>query len=220
LVRRVRNHRFKGILGINIGKNFDTPLQHAAGDYVHCLEKVYPYADYVTINVSSPNTSQLRELQAERALDPLLDHIARAREKLSQQHGRRLPIALKVAPDLETAAIADIARMVAKHRMDAVIATNTTISRNGVEGLEHAEQTGGLSGLPLKPLANRMLAAFRQQLDADIALIGVGGICCGGDAVEKMELGADLVQMYTGLVYHGPALIRDCLAAIARQAPA
>jgi dihydroorotate dehydrogenase len=220
LLGRVRNRRFKGILGINIGKNFDTPVERAAGDYIHCLEKIYPHADYVTINISSPNTKNLRELQAKSALGPLLQSLAQRRERLADQYGRRVPIALKVAPDLEAEAICDIARMVIEHRMDAIIATNTTVSRSGVEGLMHAREEGGLSGAPLKPLANEVLAAFHRQLGGEIALIGVGGISCGQDAVDKLQLGANLVQMYTGLIYQGPQLVRDCLSAISQLARA
>jgi dihydroorotate dehydrogenase len=216
LLRRVRNHRFKGILGINIGKNFDTPMQQAAGDYIHCLEKIYAHADYVTINISSPNTKNLRELQTKSALGPLLRILAQRRERLADQYGRRVPIALKVAPDLEAEAISDIACLVIEHRMDAIIATNTTINRSGVEDLTHAGEEGGLSGAPLKPLADEVLGAFHQQLGGEVALIGVGGISCGRDAVDKLELGASLVQMYTGLIYQGPQLVRDCLSAISQ----
>jgi len=219
LVRRVRSHRFKGVLGINIGKNFDTPLEQAAQDYIHCLEKIYPYADYVTINISSPNTLHLRELQAERFLDHLLGHIGQCRRRLAEQHGRRVPIAVKVAPDLDMEAITDIARMVSKHRMDAIIATNTTVSRNGVEGLPHAVEQGGLSGRPLQPLADEVLRLFRRELAGEVALIGVGGISSGQDATDKLDLGAELVQLYTGLIYRGPALVGECLAAITRRAP-
>lgn len=219
LVRRVRSHRFKGMLGINIGKNFDTPLDQAAQDYIHCLEKIYPYADYVTINISSPNTLHLRELQTERSLDHLLGHIGQCRQRLTERHGRRVPIAVKVAPDLGMEAISDIARMVSKHRMDAIIATNTTVSRNGVEGLPHAVEQGGLSGRPLKPLADAALRSFRRQLAGEVALIGVGGISSGQDATDKLDMGADLVQLYTGLIYRGPALVGECLAAIARRVP-
>lgn len=219
LVRRVRSHRFKGVLGINIGKNFDTPLEQAAQDYIHCLEKIYPHADYVTVNISSPNTAHLRELQAARYLDRLLGHIGQCRQRLTEHHGRRVPIAIKVAPDLEPEAIRDIARTVIKHRMDAIIATNTTISRNGVEGLPHAAEQGGLSGRPLKALADQALGSFRRQLAGEVALIGVGGISSGRDATDKLDLGADLVQLYTGLIYRGPALVGECLAAIQRLAP-
>ena len=215
LVRRVKNHQFKGILGINIGKNFDTPIENAADDYLHCLEKVYPYADYITVNISSPNTKNLRDLQGEDELDGLLGSISERRSELADEHGRRVPLAVKVAPDLEDDTLPVIAEVVSRHRMDAVIATNTTITRDGVEGLKHAEETGGLSGAPLKPKADKVLAAFRALLPENIVLIGVGGITSGQDAVDKLELGADLVQFYTGMVYRGPELVNECLQAIA-----
>ena len=215
LVRRVKNHQFKGILGINIGKNFDTPIENAADDYLHCLEKVYPYADYITVNISSPNTKNLRDLQGEDELDGLLGSMSERRSELADEHGRRVPLAVKVAPDLEDDTLPVIAEVVSRHRMDAVIATNTTITRDGVEGLKHAEETGGLSGAPLKPKADKVLAAFRALLPENIALIGVGGITSGQDAVDKLELGADLVQFYTGMVYRGPELVNECLQAIA-----
>ncbi len=215
LVRRVKNHQFKGILGINIGKNFDTPIENAADDYLHCLEKVYPYADYITVNISSPNTRNLRDLQGEDELDSLLASISDRRSELADEHGRRVPLAVKVAPDLDDDAVAVIAEVVSRHRMDAVIATNTTITRGGVEGLKHAEETGGLSGAPLKQKSDQVLAAFRALLPEEIALIGVGGITRGEDAVDKLELGADLVQFYTGMVYRGPELVSECLQAIA-----
>ena len=215
LVRRVKNHQFKGILGINIGKNFDTPIENAADDYLHCLEKVYPYADYITVNISSPNTKNLRDLQGEDELDGLLTSISERRSELADEHDRRVPLAVKVAPDLEDDTLPVIAEVVSRHRMDAVIATNTTITRDGVEGLKHAEETGGLSGAPLKPKADKVLAAFRALLPENIVLIGVGGITSGQDAVDKLELGADLVQFYTGMVYRGPELVNECLQAIA-----
>jgi len=214
LVQRVRDHRFKGILGINIGKNADTPMERAAEDYLCCLEQVYPWADYITINISSPNTRDLRSLQAVTALEDLLGQLEQRRASLIREHGRRVPIAVKVAPDLQPADIADIARVVTMNHMDAVIATNTTIDRDGVAGLPHAEEGGGLSGGPLKPKADRVLQAFRQHLPPTIALVGVGGITCGQDAVNKLELGADLVQFYTGMIYRGPGLVEDCLKAI------
>jgi dihydroorotate dehydrogenase len=215
LVDRVKKHRFKGVLGINIGKNFDTPIEDAVDDYLHCLEKVYPYADYVTANISSPNTKNLRELQSEDLLDRLLGRLSRRRAELAEQHGRCIPLAIKVAPDLEDEAIPVIADVVTRHRMDAVIATNTTISREGVEGLKHADEAGGLSGAPLKRRADQVLAALRKALPEEIALIGVGGITSGQDAVDKLDLGASLVQFYTGMVYRGPELVTECLQAIA-----
>lgn len=215
LVNRVKKHRFKGVLGINIGKNFDTPIEDAVDDYLHCLEKVYPYADYVTANISSPNTKNLRKLQSEDLLDRLLGRLSRRRAELAEQHGRCIPLAIKVAPDLEDEAIPAIADVVTRHRMDAVIATNTTISREGVEGLKHADEAGGLSGAPLKRRADQVLEALRKALPEEIALIGVGGITRGQDAVDKLDLGASLVQFYTGMVYRGPELVTECLQAIA-----
>lgn len=217
LVRRVRRHRFRGVLGINIGKNYDTPIENAVDDYLYCLEKVYPYADYVTVNISSPNTRHLRELQGEAELDRLLSAVGARRAELADRHGRCVPLAVKVAPDLDPGQVRAIADVVAEHRLDAVVATNTTVAREGVEGLEHANETGGLSGAPLKPLADRVLAAFRERLPDRVALIGVGGITCGRDAVDKLRLGADLVQFYTGMVYRGPDLVGECLQAISEH---
>ncbi len=217
LVRRVRKHRFKGILGINIGKNFDTPIENAADDYLHCLEKVYPWADYITVNISSPNTKNLRDLQSEDELDNLLGKLGRRREELSNEHDRYVPLAVKVAPDLEDDAIGVIADVISRHHMDAVIATNTTISREGVQGMKHAEEAGGLSGAPLKTKADKVLAALRKALPDQVALIGVGGITTGQDAVDKLNLGAELVQFYTGMIYRGPELVSECLQAIANR---
>jgi dihydroorotate dehydrogenase len=217
LVDRVRKHRFKGILGINIGKNFDTPIENAAEDYLHCLEKVYPYADYITANISSPNTKNLRDLQAEDELDNLLGRLSVRRAELADQHGRCVPLAVKIAPDLEDDAIPVIAGVVSRHRMDAVIATNTTLGREGVEGMKHADEAGGLSGAPLKPKADSVLAELNKALPDEVALIGVGGITQGQDAVDKLDLGASLVQFYTGLVYRGPELVAECLQAIAAR---
>jgi dihydroorotate dehydrogenase len=217
LVRRVKRHSFKGVLGINIGKNFDTAIENAADDYLHCLEKVYPYADYVTVNISSPNTRNLRDLQGADELDALLGKITNRRDQLADEYGRRVPLAVKIAPDLDDETIPAIAGVVAHHRMDAVIATNTTVSRDGVEGMKHAGEPGGLSGAPLKPMADKILAALRMALPGEIALIGVGGIVTGQDAVDKLELGADLVQFYTGMVYRGPDLVNECLQAIAKR---
>jgi len=220
LVEQIRNHRFKGILGINIGKNFDTILEQAAGDYVHCLEKIYLFADYVTINISSPNTVNLRDLQTKSALGPLLRTLSLSRKRLADLHGRCVPMALKVAPDLEPEAIREISGLAVKHGMDAIIATNTTVQRSGIEGMTHAGEEGGLSGPPLKSLADEVLKAFYRELQGEIALIGVGGINSGQDAVDKLDLGANLVQMYTGLVYQGPQLVGDCISAIANHAQA
>ncbi|HMB58496.1 MAG TPA: quinone-dependent dihydroorotate dehydrogenase [Xanthomonadales bacterium] len=214
LVQRVRNHRFNGVLGINIGKNFDTPIEHAVEDYLLCLDKVFPYADYVTVNISSPNTADLRSLQLESALGPLLARLSERRAALADEHERFVPIAVKVAPDLEPEAVKAIAEAVDEHGMDAVIATNTTVDRPGVNGMEHADEPGGLSGKPLKTRSNEILKVFRQKLPDHIALIGVGGITRGQDAADKLIAGANLVQFYTGMVYRGPELVGDCIKAL------
>jgi dihydroorotate dehydrogenase len=217
LVRRVKRHSFKGILGINIGKNFDTPIENAADDYLHCLNKVYPYADYITVNISSPNTANLRDLQGGKELDGLLGSISRRRSELADTHDRRVPIAVKVAPDQEDGALEVIAEVIARHGMDAVIATNTTLDREAVSEMEHGAEAGGLSGAPLKEKADRVLAELRTLLPPEVALIGVGGITTGQDAVDKLDRGADLVQFYTGMVYRGPELLNECLQAIANR---
>lgn len=216
LVQQASKRKFKGILGINIGKNFDTPIKKAADDYLVCLEKVYPQADYITINISSPNTRGLRDLQEAQQLEKLLSAINDRRAQLAYEYDKRVPLVVKVAPDLEDDQIPEIAEIVARNEFDGLIATNTTISREEVKGLRHAHEQGGLSGAPLLKKANHVLAAFRTALPADIAVIGVGGITRGEHAAEKVSLGADLVQFYTGFVYRGPDLVRDSLKAISR----
>lgn len=217
LVKQVRRHQYEGILGINIGKNASTPITHAADDYLHCLEKTYPYADYITVNISSPNSSHLRELQAADNLTRLLQLLASKRSKLQKTHSRSVPLAVKIAPDLNHADLESVSRAICLHDIEAVIASNTTITRPGVEGMPHAEEGGGLSGAPLKALADQTLEDLRQLLPPHVALIGVGGICSGQDAVDKLDKGASLVQFYTGMVYRGPALLADCLTAIAKR---
>ena len=212
-MRNVERSRWRGILGINLGRNADTPPERAADDYEIGLEKVYARASYATINVSSPNTKGLRDLQGKDSLEGLLKRIASKREKLADRHGKRVPIALKVSPDLDEAQIRDIADAVVRHRIDAVIATNTTTGREGVEGLRQAAEAGGLSGAPIKARATRVLGLFRKYLPAGITLIGVGGIVSGADAREKLDAGASLVQLYTGLVYRGPKLVSECVSA-------
>ena len=209
--------KWRGVLGINIGKNFDTPMERAADDYVACLEKVCTAASYVTINISSPNTKGLRGLQDKAVLDALLGRIVAARDRLADRHGRRVPLALKIAPDLDATQIADIAATVRAQRIDALIATNTSLSRAGVEGLPHAEEQGGLSGAPIKAHATAVLAALARELAGEVPLIGAGGILSGADAAEKAAAGASLVQLYTGLIYRGPALVRECVRAMDRQ---
>ncbi|MBT8068807.1 MAG: quinone-dependent dihydroorotate dehydrogenase [Gammaproteobacteria bacterium] len=215
LVRQVQKRRYKGVLGINIGKNFDTPNENAADDYLVCLEKVYAHADYITVNISSPNTTGLRDLQAVGQLDQLLAALNQRRLELADEFDKRVPLVVKVAPDLEDEQIPEMAEAVVRNAFDGLIATNTTISRDAVKGMRHAEEQGGLSGAPVKDKANHVLQAFRAALPAEIALIGTGGITSGADAAEKIQLGADLVQFYTGFVYKGPDLVSDCLEAIA-----
>jgi len=217
LVRQAKRRKFSGVLGINIGKNFDTANDRAADDYLICLEKVYPYADYITVNVSSPNTRGLRDLQDAELLDRLLGTLNDKRLELTDKCQKRVPLVVKVAPDLDDEQIPGIAEAVARNEFDGLIATNTTISRDAVKGMRHASEAGGLSGAPVKDRANHVLAMFRAALPAGISLIGTGGITKGEDAAEKMQLGADLVQFYTGFVYKGPDLVSDCLKAIEAQ---
>ncbi len=212
--------RWRGVLGINIGKNFDTPLERAADDYIACLQGVYRAASYVTLNISSPNTRGLRALQEGEALDALLASLAQARERLADRHGRRVPLVLKVAPDLDPPALRGVATAVRAPRIDGVIAANTTLARDGVEGLPHAAEAGGLSGAPIRARATRTLALLAAELAGEVPLIGAGGIMSGADAAEKLAHGAALVQLYTGLIYRGPALIAECAAAHPKEAPA
>jgi dihydroorotate dehydrogenase len=211
-LRNVARRRWPGVLGINIGKNADTPVERAIDDYRICLEKVYSAASYVTINISSPNTAGLRSLQERDALEDLLSPLAGLRERLSRQHGKRVPLVLKVAPDLEPEDIPSIAASVERHGIDGLIATNTTLSRQGVEHLPHADEAGGLSGAPVRELATRVLKEFAGCLP-QTTLIGAGGILSGADAAEKFSAGAALVQLYTGLVYRGPGLVAECVSA-------
>jgi len=218
-LENVARARWRGVLGINLGRNADTPAERAADDYVLGLERVYSAASYVTINVSSPNTKDLRALQARAALDALLARLVAARARLAERHGKHVPLVLKVAPDLEPAQIADIADAVRRHAIDGVIATNTSVSRAGVERLPHAGEAGGLSGAPIRAPATQVLAALARALGGEVPLIGVGGILSGADAAEKIDAGASLVQLYTGLIYRGPALVAECAAAIAARKP-
>ncbi|MCC7546564.1 MAG: quinone-dependent dihydroorotate dehydrogenase [Burkholderiales bacterium] len=218
LVRNVETARYRGVLGINIGKNFDTPIARAAADYLTCLRKVYGLASYVTINISSPNTRNLRQLQESDELDALLAALRAEQMQLAERHGRYVPLALKIAPDLAAEQIESIAQILLHHRIDAVIATNTTLSREGLEGLPHATESGGLSGAPLTARAQRVMAALARQLDRRIPLVGAGGIMSGADAAARVAAGATLVQLYTGLVYAGPGLIKECRQALARHA--
>ncbi|MGY1424364.1 quinone-dependent dihydroorotate dehydrogenase [Lysobacter sp. A289] len=207
----------KGLLGINIGKNKETPNEIAEGDYMYCLSRVYELADYVTVNISSPNTAGLRELQEEQMLRRLVSILRDEQERLGAKHGRRIPMLVKIAPDLSDHDIEACARVLAELEVDGVIATNTTVSRIAIEGSRHAEQQGGLSGRPLMGPSTTVLRMMRTRLPESIPLIGVGGILSGADAVTKMAAGASLVQCYSGLVYRGPALVRDCVEAIRRR---
>jgi dihydroorotate dehydrogenase len=220
-VANVRASRFyqnkEGVLGLNIGKNADTPIERAADDYLLCLEKVYPYADYVTVNISSPNTKNLRQLQDASELDALLSGLKQAQQRLADRHRRYVPIALKIAPDIDSEQIKTIAGALITHRMDAVIATNTTIARDAVRGLPHAEEAGGLSGAPVFDLSNAVIRMLKAELGDALPIIGVGGIFSGEQAQAKIDAGASLVQLYTGLIYRGPALVRECAAALRKS---
>ncbi len=217
LVRRVEAAQYPGILGINIGKNAVTPVEQALQDYRIALDRVYPLASYVVLNISSPNTQGLRSLQAVESLRALLEPLKERQDQLATQHGRYVPLVVKVAPDLSAEEVADMAACLLRCRIDAVAATNTTISRPGLEGNQLAQEKGGLSGAPLKALALAQTRLWAQHLQGQIPLIGVGGILQGEDAAERITAGADLVQIYTGLIYTGPRLIRTASAAIAHR---
>ena len=216
LVMNLLERPFDGIVGVNIGKNAATPIEHATRDYLESLAEFWPFADYITINISSPNTRDLRQLQSGDALDDLLSQVAQQRYSLYHSHGRVVPVLLKIAPDLDDAQIDHIVRRLLRNHIDGVIATNTTVSREGVLGMAHAEETGGLSGAPVREASNRVIRALRQALPSGYPIIGVGGIMSAQDALEKIEAGADLVQLYTGLIYRGPSLVRECARALAR----
>jgi dihydroorotate dehydrogenase len=220
LVKNVEASGFKGVLGINIGKNKDTPNEHAVDDYLACLDAVYGRASYVAVNISSPNTQNLRELQKDEALDALLSSIKLRQSELAQRHGRYVPIALKIAPDLDDAQIAAISALLMMHRIDAVIATNTTIARDAVAGLPNADEAGGLSGAPVRTMSTRVIAALTHHLEGEVPIIGVGGILSGDDAQEKINAGASLVQLYSGLIYRGPELVRECIGALKKSGDA
>jgi len=203
-----------GVLGLNIGKNASTPIERAVDDYVAGLRAVYLDADYVAVNISSPNTKDLRALQGERELVGLLQALAETRHRLEDEHGRRVPLAVKIAPDLQNAAIAPLADTLVAHGVDGVIATNTTVARDTVKGLAHADEAGGLSGRPLRARATEVIDRLARHLKGRLPIIGVGGIMSGADAVEKIQAGATLVQIYTGFIYTGPDLVADCVEAL------
>ncbi|MBF4521273.1 quinone-dependent dihydroorotate dehydrogenase [Acinetobacter towneri] len=213
LIENVKAAKFKGILGINIGKNADTPVENAADDYLICLEKVYNYASYVTVNISSPNTKNLRSLQSGDALTELLQTLKQRQLELAEEHQHYVPLVLKVAPDLDAEDIQFIAKQLLQFKIDGLIVTNTTLSREGVENLPHGDEAGGLSGAPVFEKSTACLAAFSEALKGEIPLIGVGGILSGEQALAKKNAGASLVQVYSGLIYAGPELVQDCVNA-------
>ena len=209
LVSQVQAANFKGVLGINIGKNKDTPDENAKDDYILCMRKVYDFATYITVNISSPNTPGLRSLQYGEALNELLSALKIEQNLLAEQYGKYVPIAVKIAPDLNEEEVFSIAKSLIDNNIDGVIATNTTLSREGVEGLEHGEEQGGLSGQPVKDKSTQVIKLLSQALDNALPIIGVGGIASSDDANEKLNAGASLVQVYTGFIYQGPELVKD-----------
>jgi len=214
LLRNLEASSFRGIIGVNLGKNFDTPIERAADDYLILLNKLYGKVGFVTINISSPNTKNLRALQGGDELDALLGVIKAEQTRLAEVHGKTMSVAVKIAPDLEDRQIADMAALFRKHRIDALIATNTTLARVGVEHLPHGQEGGGLSGAPVREKSTRIIKAFHTALAGEVPIIGAGGILGGADAREKIAAGAELLQIYTGLIYRGPELIRECVAAL------
>jgi dihydroorotate dehydrogenase len=209
LVENVKVAKFNGILGINIGKNFDTPNEKAVHDYLLCMQKVYEYSSYITVNISSPNTKNLRDLQAAEALSGLLGSLKLEQTKLAEKHGKYVPITLKIAPDLTPEQVIGIADLLMQHKIDGVIATNTTLARDAVKDMQNAEEAGGLSGAPVRNQSTIVIQQLSKQLQDALPIIGVGGILSGADAVEKIAAGASLVQVYSGLIYKGPSLVHD-----------
>ncbi|WP_047541206.1 quinone-dependent dihydroorotate dehydrogenase [Methylotenera versatilis] len=214
LIENVKSAQYKGVLGINIGKNFDTPMENAVDDYLICMKKVYEHASYITVNISSPNTKNLRALQEKEALSSLLASLKSEQNKLAQQHGKYVPITLKIAPDLTQEQVVEIADLLMQHQIDGVIATNTTLARDVVKGMKNGDETGGLSGAPVRNQSTIVIQQLSKQLQNALPIIGVGGILSGADAVEKIAAGADLVQVYSGLIYQGPKLVRDICTAL------
>ncbi|MFH1604725.1 MAG: quinone-dependent dihydroorotate dehydrogenase [Pseudomonadota bacterium] len=215
LVANVARMRYRGVLGINIGKNFDTPIERAADDYELCLAKVYAHASYVAVNISSPNTKDLRQLQGAGELGALAGKLKTEQKRLADVHGRYVPLVLKIAPDLDDTQLRDIAKCLLRHKLDGVIATNTTIARDAVKGLPHAEESGGLSGAPLRDASTAIIRKLAPMLEGKVPIIGVGGVMGAADARAKFAAGASLVQIYTGFIYRGPALIGEILRACA-----
>jgi dihydroorotate dehydrogenase len=213
-VRKAREAGYAGILGLNIGKNAATPIERATDDYLTCLDAVYPWADYITINISSPNTKNLRALQESDALGAMLLAVQKRRASLARKTKREVPLALKIAPDLSQAQIHDVARALVSHGIDGVIATNTTVDRASVQGHRYASETGGLSGAPVREGSDQVIGWLREALPPGFPIIGVGGILHARDAIRKVECGASAVQLYTGLIYQGPGLVGQCARAL------
>lgn len=216
-VKRSRFRKSGGILGLNIGKNAATPIENAADDYLRGLDGVYAHADYVTVNISSPNTKNLRALQSDAALDALLSAVQARKANLAQQHGRQVPVFVKIAPDLSEAEVELVAATVKRVGIDGVIGTNTTIARDAVKHLPHGEETGGLSGAPVFEASNRVIRQLRAALGSGVPIIGVGGVMSGDDARAKIAAGADLVQVYTGFIYKGPELVTEIARSLSKQ---
>ena len=214
LIENVKRAKYRGILGINIGKNFDTPIEKAASDYLIGLRKVYNHASYVAINISSPNTKNLRQLQGGDELDALLEQLKAEQENLARLHGKYVPLAVKIAPDLDEEQIRQIATLLMRHCIDGVIATNTTLSREGVANLPHGNEAGGLSGAPVREKSTAVIRELSAALNGALPIIGVGGILSGKDAVEKIQVGAALVQIYSGMIYRGPDLVGEVIKAL------
>ena len=214
MIRNIEKSKFSGVLGINIGKNAVTPIENAADDYLICLEKAYAHASYITVNISSPNTKNLRALQGGDELSALLEALKNKQAQLASAHGKYVPLAVKIAPDLDEAQIEDIAHVVKSVEMDGIIATNTTIDKSSLGSYPLAGEQGGLSGLPVHEKSNRVLKLLADHIDGKLPIIGVGGIMNGKDAAEKIRLGATAVQVYSGLIYKGPALVKECLEAL------
>lgn len=214
LVEQVKKANFKGVLGINIGKNKDTPDENAKDDYIDCMRKVYDHASYITVNISSPNTPGLRSLQYGEALNELLSALKEEQKRLTQKFDKYVPIAVKIAPDLSEEEVKSIAQSLIDNDVDGVIATNTTLSREGVEGLEHGNEMGGLSGIPVKDKSTQVISILAKALNNKLPIIGVGGISNGNDAKEKIDAGAKLVQVYTGFIYQGPDLVKQAVNAL------
>jgi len=214
MITRLQKNRYQGVLGINIGKNLTTPIEHALDDYQFCLKKLYPYADYITVNISSPNTPNLRALQFGKPLEQLISSLKQTQQQLQQQHQRYVPLVIKIAPDLTEQNITQIANTLITHEIDGVIATNTSNARHGIEHLPLAQQQGGLSGRPLMQQSTQIIKLLHSALGNSLAIIATGGIMNGANAKTKIKAGASLIQVYTGLIYQGPYLVRNIAHAL------